>query len=388
MNNYIPLSVPNIKANEIKYVTDALKSGWVSSAGPYVDKFEKAISKYVNSKGAVSCQNGTSGLHLALKVVGVKANDLVLAPTVTFIAAINPIKYIGADPIFIDCDDSLCIDPFKIESYITNECELIDEKLIHKQSKKAVKAIMVVHVFGNIANMEKIMEIASKYNLKVIEDATEALGSYYTSGFFKDKYAGTIGDVGVFSFNGNKIITTGGGGMIVSNDLNYLKKAKYLSTQAKDDELFFIHDEIGYNYRMTNIQAAMGLAQLEELENFIQVKEQNYNLYNDLFKMIDFKLIKFSDNIRPNYWFFSLDLNSNLNQENLINYFKKNHVQTRPIWRLIHKQKPYRDSLKSPMSKANYYEKNIVNLPCSSNLTSKDVYYIFSILEKYLKNGF
>lgn len=384
MIDYIPLSIPNIKANEIKYVTEALKSGWVSSAGPYVEKFETAIAEYVNSYGAVSCQNGTSGLHLALKVVGVKPNDLVLAPTVTFIAAVNPIKYLGADPIFIDCDDRLCIDPIKIEAYITDECETIENTLIHKQSKRKVKAIMVVHVFGNMANMEKIMDIADTYNLRVIEDATEALGSYYTNGILKNKYAGTLGDVGVFSFNGNKIITTGGGGMIVSNEVKYLKKAKYLSTQAKDDALFFIHDEIGYNYRMTNIQAAIGLAQLEELENFIEIKKRNYNLYNELLKTIDFQLLDFNDNIRPNYWFFSLLLNDKIDQSNLIAYFEKNNIQTRPIWGLIHKQKPYQENLKSFTEKADYFEKNILNLPCSSNLTSKNVTYIVSVLKNYI----
>ena len=387
MHNYIPLSVPNIKANEVKYVTEALQSGWVSSAGPYVGKFENSLSKYVNSAGAVSCQNGTSGLHLALRVVGVNSNDLVLAPTLTFIAAINPIKYLGADPVFIDCDDSLCIDPIKMEAYITNECEFTQNVLIHKESKREIKAIMVVHVFGNIANMEKIMHVAAQFNLKVIEDATEALGSYYTSGIYKDKHAGTIGDVGIYSFNGNKIITTGGGGMLVSNNLNYLKKAKYLSTQAKDDELLFIHNEIGYNYRMTNIQAAIGLAQLEELENFIQIKKQNYNLYNKLLKTIDFRLIKFNDNIRPNYWFFSLDLKANSNLIDLINFFEDNKIQTRPIWRLIHKQKPYNHLSRSTIKNADYYEKNVINLPCSSNLSSEEVRYVFSVLKQFIEKG-
>jgi dTDP-4-amino-4,6-dideoxygalactose transaminase len=225
-HNYIPLSVPNLKGNELKYVREAIETEWVSTAGPFIPKFEDDISIYVKSKGAVSCQNGTSGLHIALKVLNITQNNEVIVPTLTFIAAVNPVKYIGANPIFMDNDDSLCIDPIKLKQFCDDECNLVNNKLINKSTKKHVKAIIVVHVFGNMADMEQIMNIAKEYNLKVIEDATEALGTYYLNGKYKDRFAGTIGDIGVYSFNGNKIITTGGGGMIVSNDLKDFIKMK------------------------------------------------------------------------------------------------------------------------------------------------------------------
>lgn len=274
MEKLIPLSVPNLKGRELEYVTHAIETEWVSTAGPYITDFEQSLAKYVGVKEAVACQSGTAGLHLALMTCGVKACDEVIVPTLTFIAAVNPVKYIGAEPIFMDCDDSLTMDPIKLREFCEKECYFEHNVLFNKTTHKQIKAIIIVHVFGNIADMNAIMEVAATYNLKVIEDATEALGSFYTKGMYKGQYAGTIGDIGVYSFNGNKIITTGGGGMIVSKNKDYLDKCRYLSTQAKNDTLYFIHDEIGYNYRMTNIQAALGLAQLEQLESFINIKRE------------------------------------------------------------------------------------------------------------------
>ena len=242
---FIPLSVPNLKGNELKYVTKAVETEWVSTGGPYVDEFERAVADYVHAKGAVSCQNGTSGLHTALLVAGVMPGDVVLVPALTFIAAVNPVSYIGARPVFMDCDDSLGMDPAKVERFCAEECETVNGRLIEKVSGKQVKALLVVHVFGNMADMERLMQLAGMYGLLVIEDATEAIGTYYKEGIYAVKHAGTIGDLGVYSFNGNKIITTGGGGMIVSDDEAYLKHAKHLTTQAKSDELYYTHDEIG-----------------------------------------------------------------------------------------------------------------------------------------------
>lgn len=274
MDEFIPLSVPNIKGNEQKYVLEALSQEWVSTAGSYINRLEEEIASYLKVESAVACQSGTAGLHLALQVSGVDTDKEVIVPTLTFIAAVNPVKYLGATPIFMDCNETLTIDPYKLEQFCKEECELSNGKLINKRTKKHISAIVVVHVFGNTADMEKIMKIAKNYHLIVIEDATEALGSYYTEGVYKGKFLGTIGDFGVYSFNGNKIITTGGGGMIVAKDAQKLKEIKYLSTQAKDDELNYIHNQVGYNYRMTNLQAAVGVGQLEQLENFIAVKEK------------------------------------------------------------------------------------------------------------------
>lgn len=385
MSNFIPLSVPNLKGNELKYVTDAVEQEWVSTGGAYINKFEEEIAKYLKVNSAVAVQSGTAGLHLSLLLSGVVAGDEVIVPTLTFIAAVNPVKYIGADPIFMDCDDSLTMDVNKLEKFCQTECDIKNGVLINKKSKKVIKAIVTVHVFGNMSNMEKIMDIASKYNLKVIEDATEALGTYYTEGRYINKHAGTIGDFGVYSFNGNKIMTTGGGGMIVSTNDELLEKARYLSTQAKDDLLYYIHDEVGYNYRMTNLQAALGVAQLEQLDKFIETKVNNYELYkSEINKLKGFKIMNFVDKIRPNYWFYSLLIDSNkvkMTRDEMIHYLQENQIQTRPIWGLINEQKPYKDCQAYEIEKAKMYIESILNIPCSSNLSQKDVNRVIEVIK-------
>lgn len=380
---FIPLSVPNFKGRELEYVTHAVETEWVSTGGPYVNEFEEKIANYVKANGAVSVQNGTSGLHISLLVCGVTRDDEVIVPTLTFIAAVNPVKYIGAEPIFMDCDDSFCMDVDKLLKFCQEECSFFDGKLINNKTVKHIKAVLIVHVFGNMADMEKIMIVADEFNLKVIEDATEAIGTYYIKGKYKNQYAGTIGTVGVYSFNGNKIITTGGGGMIVSNDEELLKKAKHLSTQAKSDELYYTHDEIGYNYRMTNLQAALGLAQLEQLEDFIKTKEENYKIYKEKIQEISgLSLLEFKDSIRSNYWFYALNCDDEylLNRDELIQYLSSQKIQARPIWGLINEQKPYLSNQAYKIEKAKYYLEHIVNIPCSSNLTNEDVLYVAKCL--------
>jgi perosamine synthetase len=382
---FIPLSVPNLKGKELEYVTHAVETEWVSTGGPYVNDFEVKIAEYAKCKGAVSCQNGTSGLHIALEVCEVTKDDEVIVPTLTFIAAVNPVKYIGAEPIFMDCDDSLTIDVAKLTVFCENECNFYDDKLINKTTNKHIKALLVVHVFGNMADMEGIIEIANKYNLKVIEDATEAIGTYYTEGKYKDKHAGTIGDIGVYSFNGNKIMTTGGGGMIVSNNEGLLKHAMHLTTQAKSDELYYTHDEIGYNYRMTNLQAALGLAQLEQLESFIQTKKSNYEFYkSEIDKIFGLRILEFKDNIRYNYWFYALyiDDSYSINRDQVIQYLASKKVQARPIWGLISDQKPYERNQTYRIEKAKKYLDHVVNIPCSSNLNKDDAVYVIECLKQ------
>lgn len=382
-SKFIPLSVPNLKGNELEYLTQAIETEWVSSGGPYVSEFEEKLAEYVGVESAVSCQNGTSGLHTALMVSGIGSNDEVIVPDLTFIAAVNPVKYVGAYPIFMDCDESLTIDVNKLSDFCELECELESGVLKNKSSGRYIKAIVVVHVFGNMANMEAIMTIARKYNLLVIEDATEALGTFYTKGKYSDRHAGTIGDIGIYSFNGNKIMTTGGGGMIVSNHKDYLEYAKHLTTQAKSDGLFYLHDEVGYNYRMTNLQAAVGLAQLEMLENFIETKEKNYNKYKEYIADIEhLRLIPFREGTRPNYWFYSLYVDDNYmyDRDEVIYYLQENNVQTRPIWGLIHEQRPYRESQTYKIVEAPNYVRHIVNLPCSSNLTFDDIAFIIDLI--------
>lgn len=384
MASFIPLSVPNFQGNEKEYVNEAVVSEWVSTGGSKVGDFENAIAHYVGMPRAVACNSGSSGLHLAAMVAGLGKGDEVLVPTLTFIAAVNPTtRYVGAEPVFIGCDDSLCMDPAAAERFCAERCELQGERLIDKATGAHVKAIVVVHVFGNMADMPAFLALAEKYHLILIEDATEALGTHYTEGPLKGKFAGTIGDVGVYSFNGNKIITTGAGGMVVSNHPDWAEHAKHLSTQAKADELQFLHDEVGYNYRMTNLQAALGLAQLEELEGFIAHKHAMWQMYKDaLDGKNGYRILDFDENgVRPNKWFYSLYLEDDRHdRDSLIAALQKEKIQTRPVWALIHEQADYPGSQAYGLEKAEEYRKRIVNLPCSTNLTREDCQRVIDLL--------
>ncbi|MBP1550844.1 MAG: LegC family aminotransferase [Oscillospiraceae bacterium] len=371
---FIPLSVPNFEGNEEKYVNDAVKSTWVSTGGGYVTKFEETLAQYVKMPQAVATASGTAALHLALIVAGVGRGDEVIAATLTFIAAVNPIKYAGAEPIFVDCDDYLCMDPKSVRAFLETNCEIRDGKTYNKNTGAHVKAMMPVHVFGNMCDMEALMDIAKEYNLVVIEDATEALGSYYKEGRYAGKFAGTIGDVGCYSFNGNKIITTGGGGMLVSNRPEWAKRAKHLSTQAKADEVRFFHDEIGYNYRMTNLQAALGVAQMECLEKFITVKERNYDYYvQALHGKNGLEVLPFRTDIRANKWFYSVLLKDcGKSTDDILAGMSEAKIQTRPIWKLISDLEPYKGAQCADLSNAHYYFERVVNIPCTTNLTLED----------------
>lgn len=384
MASFIPLSVPNFQGNEKEYVNEAVVSEWVSTGGSKVGDFENAIAHYVGMPRAVACNSGSSGLHLAAMVAGLGKGDEVLVPTLTFIAAVNPTtRYVGAEPVFIGCDDSLCMDPAAAERFCAERCELQGESLIDKATGAHVKAIVVVHVFGNMADMPAFLALAEKYHLILIEDATEALGTHYTEGPLKGKFAGTIGDVGVYSFNGNKIITTGAGGMVVSNHPDWAEHAKHLSTQAKADELQFLHDEVGYNYRMTNLQAALGLAQIEELEGFIAHKHAMWQMYKDaLDGKNGYRILDFDENgVRPNKWFYSLYLEDDRHdRDSLIAALQKEKIQTRPVWALIHEQADYPGSQAYGLEKAEEYRKRIVNLPCSTNLTREDCQRVIDLL--------
>ena len=324
---------------------------------------------------------------MSLQVLGVQRDEEVITPTLTFIAAVNPITYLGAIPVFIDCDDSLCMDPIKLEKFCSEECEFVDGILVNKKTKRKIRVLVIVHVFGNMADMEKIMDIAKKYNLKVLEDATEALGTYYTEGRYKGKFAGTMGDLGVLSFNANKIITTGGGGMVVGDNYDLVEKVRFLSSQAKKDPLYFIHDEIGYNYRMLNLQAALGTSQIDELESFIETKTRNYYLYKEAVTKIEgLELLTFRKGIRPNYWFYSLVVDEEkygLNKDELLRKLVSENIQTRPIWGLIHQQKPYQKCEAYQMEKALWYHERVLNIPCSSNLTEEEVDIVLKKIEGF-----
>lgn len=387
MSRFVPLSIPNFEGNEEKYVSDAVKQGWVSTGGAYINELEKKLTDFLQTGMVVACQSGTAALHLALIDAGVTPDDIVIVPTLTFIAAVNPVKYQFAQPIFMDCDDSLCMDPVKLKKFCEEECRFIQNTLYY--NGKRIKALVVVHVFGNLVDMEKIMKIANEYNLKVIEDATEALGSRYVSGKYSGKYAGTIGDYGAYSFNGNKIITTGGGGAVTAKELDRIKHIKYLSTQAKDDEHYYIHNEIGYNYRMTNLQAALGVAQMEELSEFIRRKKENYELYKQQFKDSRLvRLLEFREKTESNKWFYSLEINREkikVSLREMITRLGEYGVQTRTIWGLINEQLPYRNEIAYEIEKAPYYASCILNIPSSTQITRDDIIYTTKCINAVLE---
>lgn len=378
MDRFIPLSIPNFEGNEKEYVNEALEQGWVSTGGAYISKLELQMAEFLHTDNVAACQSGTSALHLSLVEAGVKPGDVVIVPPLTFIAAVNPVKYQFATPVFIDCDDSFCMDPIKLRSFCEEECESGNGILTYKG--KVVKALVVVHVFGNMADMVSIMETAHKYNLKVIEDATEALGTKYTEGPFAGKYAGTIGDFGAFSFNGNKIITTGGGGAVTARDPKVVDHLRYLSTQAKNDPHYYIHDEVGYNYRMTNLQAALGVAQMEKLPEFIRRKQTNYEKYKKLFEKFELgKLVEFREGTDSNKWFYSLEINRDkvtATMREIIMVLEKCGIQTRAIWGLINEQIPYQNEYIYKPEKAPYYAARILNFPSSTQITEEEIKYV------------
>jgi aminotransferase in exopolysaccharide biosynthesis len=383
----IPLSVPSIQGNEWKYIKECLDTEWVSSAGKYVDMFEERISGYTGARYAVAVVNGTAALHISLMIAEVRADDEVILPTLTFISPVNTVRYIGAWPVFMDCDEYYNIDIYKTIEFIKNKTEFRNGYSFNSETNRRISAIIPVHIFGNAVRMEELAGICRERNIKVIEDATESLGTYYNQGEFKGKYTGTIGDIGCYSFNGNKIITTGGGGMIVTDNKEYAEKARYLTTQAKDDTVRYIHNEIGYNYRLTNIQAAMGVAQLERLPEYIEKKKNNYAIYKEeIERIVGLHLAEVPDYAEQNYWFYSLQIDKNLysrDRNELMEYLSENKIQTRPVWELNHKQEMYKEYQAYKIEKADELWEKTLNIPCSVNLQYED---ILKVIEE-LKNG-
>lgn len=376
----IPLSVPLLKGNEWNYVRECLDTGWVSSAGPFVDRFEQDICALTGAGYAIACVNGTAALHTALQIVGVQPEDEVIVPTVTFIAPVNTVRYIGAYPIFMDCDDFYNLDVLKAKEFIERETIFKDGHSYNRKTGRCVRAIVPVHVFGNAVDLQNLIPICNEHNIKVVEDASESLGTYYNTGTLEGRHTGTIGDVGCYSFNGNKIITTGGGGMLVADNGTYAQKARYLTTQAKDDAARYIHNEIGYNYRLTNIQAAVGVAQLERLSEFIAAKRENYNSYKKTIENIPgLHLAQMPSYASNNCWMYALQVDRKdygESKEILIERLTSDGIEVRPLWYLNHLQKPYRNCQTYKIEKAYcMYDKTIM-LPCSVSLTSEDIDFV------------
>lgn len=380
----IPLSVPHISGNEWRYIKECLDTEWVSSAGKYVDKFESDIRAYTGAGHAIACTNGTAALQVALRVVGVVPGDEIIIPTLTFIAPVNVARYLGTEPVFMDCDKYYNIDVGKTTEFIINETVFRDGYTFNKRTDKRISAIIPVHIFGNAVDLEQLIPVCRKRNIKIVEDATESLGTYYVSGGIKDKFTGTAGDIGCYSFNGNKIITTGGGGMIVTDNGDYAGEARYLTTQAKDDPVRYIHNEVGYNFRLTNIQAAMGVAQLEKLPEYIEIKKRNYRLYQEMIDAIPgLHLAQTPGYAHSNHWFYSLQIDENVygkKRDELMAYFSENGIQTRPVWYLNHLQKPYRHCRSYKIEKAYKLLEKTLNVPCSVGLDRADIEKVVGVL--------
>ncbi len=373
----ISLSEPNLRGNEVKYATEAIESQWVSITGPFVGQFQKVVEDYIHAPNAIPFQNATSALHMALIINEINSTHEVIASTLTFIASVNCIKYVNATPVFMDCDEYGSMDMQKLEKFCKNECTLTSDGLVNNKTNKIIKAVLVTHVFGNMANMEDLIPIAEKYKLTIIEDSAQSLGTYYTDGKYKGKFAGTFGECGVYSYNSNKIITCGSGGTLVVKDKEKADKVVYLSTQAKDDGLRYKHNNVGYNYLMNNIQAGVGIAQMEQLETFIKTKEENYMLYKELLEDVKgITLLPFLPNCRPNYWFYSILVDEEsygMSRDELMDVLADNKIQTRPVWGLVHLQKPYEDCQSYDLEKSLEYGKTLLNIPCGSTLTKEQV---------------
>lgn len=358
------LSGPNISGNEWKYVKDCLDTGWVSSVGSYVDQFEKMSAAFAGTKYAVATSSGTTALHICLIMTGIGAGDYVIAPNITFIATCNSIKYTGAEPIFIDTDEnSWQMDLGLLEEFLENETEQREGVCHYKADGKRIPAIMPVHVLGNMCNMDRLLALASKHNLLVIEDSTEALGSYY-----KDRHAGSFGLLGTFSYNGNKIITTGGGGMIVTDDETLAKKAKHLTTQAKSDPFEYVHDEIGYNYRLVNVAAAMGVAQMELLPEFIKRKKEIISYYKQALAGVgDIGFQQVADDVNPNWWLPTIKTSR---QRELLKKLNDNKMQSRPFWVPMNQLRMFRDNIYFHKNdRSDFVYRHCLSIPCSTNIT-------------------
>ena len=362
----VPLHAPCFIGNEKKYLTECVDTTFVSSVGQFVDRFEEKMAQYTGAARAVTCVNGTNALHLALLLVGVARGDEVLTQALTFIATCNAIRYIDAHPVFLDVDQStMGLSPDAMREWLSRNAEVKDSQCFNKNTQRRIKACVPMHTFGHPARIDEIAAVCEEYHIELVEDAAESLGSLY-----KGQHTGLFGRVGVISFNGNKTITTGGGGMLLLNNEEFGAQAKHLTTQAKVPHRWeFIHDRVGYNYRMPNINAALGCAQLEHLEEFVLNKRETAEKYHAFFATIDdMDYFLEPENCRSNYWLNTILLKDRQAQQDFLQYTNAHGIMTRPAWQLMNRLEMFKGCETDGLKHTQWLEERIVNIPSSVNL--------------------
>jgi aminotransferase in exopolysaccharide biosynthesis len=365
-DDYVHLHPPYFAGNEKKYLNECIDSTFVSSVGIFVDRFEEMVAEYTGAKKAVVCMNGTNALHLAMILTGVRRDDEVLTQALTFIATCNAISYIGAHPVFIDVDrDTMGLSPTAVEKWLAINAELKSEVCYNKATGRRIKACVPMHTFGHPVHLDELVEVCQKYHIELVEDAAESIGSFY-----KGKHSGIFGKVGALSFNGNKTITTGGGGMLLFNDEDLAKQAKHLTTQAKVPHRWkSVHDQIGFNYRMPNINAALGCAQMENLNIIVNNKRETAEKYKSYFAQ--FSDIEFFDEpnyCESNYWLNTILLKNKQAQKEFLDYTNKHGVMTRPLWCLMNKLHMFKDCQTDALENTLWFEERVVNIPSGYRL--------------------
>lgn len=359
---FVPLHEPFFSGNEKKYLNECIDSTFVSSVGKFVDRFEEEVVNYTGAKYAIATVNGTAALHIALLLAGVQRDDEVITQPLTFIATCNALSYIGAHPIFIDVDKlTLSLSPEKLEHFLQQNTEIVGGHCQNKHTKRAIKAVLPMHTFGLPTRLDELLLVCKKYHLNLIEDAAESLGSFY-----KGEHTGTFGLFGTLSFNGNKTITTGGGGMILTNDKELAKKAKHITTTSKVPHKWdFVHNEIGYNYRLPNINAALGCAQMEELPKIIKYKNETAESYQNFFKDKPIDFLVQPPNTKSNYWLNGIILNNLEERNNFLEITNNQGVMTRPIWKLMNKLSMFKEAQTGDLENSIWLEQRVVNIPSS-----------------------